>query len=261
MFDGGVVAEGGPTLIYHNGSPHTGAILEPVLAEATARGMRLVSYARPSYGDSSPRPGRDVASAAGDVLRITDALGIDRFATMGGSGGGPHALACAALLPDRVTAVVGLASMAPFTTDFNWFAGMAAPGGLRSAFAGRDARARFAETDEFDPNSFTAADYAALEGDWRAVGADAGRAGEAGDDGLIDDDVAFAKLWGFDVASIRVPALFIQGDEDRVVPPAFALWLQQHTPGADLWVRPGDGHVSVMSAIPEALDWILARAT
>src|SRR5690348_1459842 len=85
------------TVVWHHGSPQTGALLDPLLDAATVRGIRLVSYGRPSYGGSTPRPGRDVASAADDVARITDALGTGRFATMGASGGGPHALACAAL--------------------------------------------------------------------------------------------------------------------------------------------------------------------
>src|SRR5829696_7089689 len=83
------------TLIWHHGSPQTGALFEPLLSLATARRVRLVAYARPGYGGSSASSGRDVASAAADVEQVADALGIGRFATMGASGGGPHALACA----------------------------------------------------------------------------------------------------------------------------------------------------------------------
>jgi pimeloyl-ACP methyl ester carboxylesterase len=118
------------TLFWHNGSPHSGELLPPVIEAARARGIRVVSYARPSYGGSSPNPGRNVASAAGDVAAIADALGIGQFAVMGASGGGPHALACAALLPDQVFAAVTLAGVAPFTDEFDWFGGMASPGAL-----------------------------------------------------------------------------------------------------------------------------------
>src|SRR3954467_15288556 len=83
-----------PTLVFHNGSPHTGAVLEPLAVAAADRGIRLVSYARPSYGGSTPSPGRTVADAANDVAAIADALTIGRFAVIGASGGGPHALAC-----------------------------------------------------------------------------------------------------------------------------------------------------------------------
>ncbi len=123
-------------LLWHHGSPQTGALLEPLLAAAGRRGIRMLSYARPGYGGSTPLRGRDVASAAADVAAVADAFGVGRFAVMGASGGGPHALACAALLPDRVTGVACLASIAPFTDEFDWFAGMVAPGGLRSALDG-----------------------------------------------------------------------------------------------------------------------------
>jgi pimeloyl-ACP methyl ester carboxylesterase len=250
------------TLLWHHGSPQTGALLEPLLTAADARNIRLVSYARPSYGGSSPKPGRDVAAAAADVAAIVDALGIGRFAVMGASGGGPHALACAALLPDRVIGAVTLASPAPYTEAFtgDWFAGMVAPGGLRAAAAGREARERYAATEKFDENSFTAADWAALSGTWASLGRDAGQAEAAGPDGLIDDDVAFASPWGFEVAEIAVPVLLVQGGEDRVVPPSHADWLMRATPTSELWLRPRDGHVSVLEACPVAMDWLLDRA-
>jgi pimeloyl-ACP methyl ester carboxylesterase len=247
------------TIVWHHGSPQTGAPLDPLLEAAAARGIRLVSYGRPSYGGSSPQAGRDVASAAGDVARIADELGVERFATMGASGGGPHALACGALLGERVTGVACLAGLAPYTEDFDWFAGMAAPGGLRAALGGRDERARFAETDEFDEASFIAADWDALRGAWASLGADAGRADAAGPDGLIDDDVAFVAPWGFDVAQVAAPALLVHGGEDRVVPLAHAEWLLRRCPRAELWLRPRDGHVSVLDGCAVAMDWLLAQ--
>ncbi|MFD5893089.1 alpha/beta fold hydrolase [Streptomyces sp. NPDC060366] len=249
----------GLTVVWHHGSPQTGVPLEPLLTAAAARGIRLVSYGRPSYGGSSPLPGRNVASAAADVERIADALGVGSFATMGASGGGPHALACAALLPDRVTGVVCLAGIAPYTRDFDWYEGMVAPGGLRSAADGREARELYAATDEFDPASFTSADFAALAGPWSSLGDDAVKAGQAGPDGLIDDDVAFATAWGFDLAEVAAPVLLVQGGRDRVVPPAHAGSMLAGLPRAELWVRPDDGHVSVLDTCPSAMDWLLAR--
>lgn len=245
------------TLLWHHGSPQTGALLEPLVSAATARGIRLLSYARPSYGGSSPNRGRTVASAAADVAQIVDALGVARFAVMGASGGGPPALACAALLPDRVMGAVCLAGLAPFTQDFDWYAGMVSPGGLRAAAAGLEARERYAATDEFDENSFTEADWAALRGAWASLGTDAGRAGAAGPEGLIDDDLAFVTPWGFDVSQIGCPVLLVQGGEDRVIPPAHADWLMRKSRSAELWLRPRDGHISVLNAIPVAMDWLL----
>jgi pimeloyl-ACP methyl ester carboxylesterase len=244
------------TLVWHHGSPQTGAPLEPVLAAAAARNIRLVTYARPSYGGSSPNPGRDVASAGADVAEIVDALGIGRFAVMGASGGGPHTLACAALLADRVIGAVTFASPAPYADAFDWYAGMVSPDALRAAAAGREARERYAATAEFDENSFTPADWAALNGTWASLGRDAGQAGAAGPDGEIDDDVAFAALWGFDVGGIGVPVLLVQGGEDRVVPPSHADALLRAIPTSELWLRPRDGHISVLEACPVAMDWL-----
>jgi pimeloyl-ACP methyl ester carboxylesterase len=246
-------------LLWHHGSPQTGAPLEPLLSAAAKRGIRLISYARPSYGGSSPHPGRNVASAAADVAALLDALGIGRFAVMGASGGGPHALACAALMPGRVTAAVCVASLAPLADGFDWSTGMVSDGGLRAAANGREARARLAATEEFDPNSFTAADWAALTGPWASLGADAERAGAAGPDGLIDDDVAFASPWGFDLAEIHVPVLLVHGGQDRVVPAAHADWLLREVRSSELWLRPNDGHISVHNAVPVAMDWLRDR--
>ena len=243
-------------LVLHNGSPHTGALIQPFVDLGVARGIRLVTYARPSYGGSTPQPGRTVASAASDVAAIAEALDLKRFAVLGVSGGGPHALACAALLPDQITAAVTLACPAPDTGRDAWFEGMQAPGALRSAMEGRASRTRYEEADEFDPAIFTTTDWNALRGVWAAVGADAGQAGESGSDGLIDDDVAFVMPWGFDPATIRAPVLLIQGGEDRVIPRQHGEWLHEAIPDSELWRRPMDGHVSVLRALPSAFDWL-----
>jgi pimeloyl-ACP methyl ester carboxylesterase len=248
-------------VLWHHGSPQTGALLDPLLAAAAERGIRLLSYGRPSYGGSSPQPGRDVVSAAYDVAQIADAFGVARFAVMGASGGGPHALACAALLPDRVTGAASIASLAPFDADdLDWFGGMADDSALRAAVAGRDARMRYEEAAEFDPESFTERDYAALAGAWSSLDADVGQAAAAGADGLIDDDLAFVAPWGFDVADIKVPVLIVHGSQDRVVPPAHGDWLLRHCRKAELWIRPHDGHISILDACPPAMDWLRAHA-
>ena len=247
------------TVVWHHGSPQTGALLDPLLTAAAARGIRMVSYGRPSYGGSTPRPGRDVASAGVDVSHIADALGVERFAAMGASGGGPHALACAVATPERVLGVVTLAGIAPYTDEFDWWAGMADSGGLRAATSGRDARARHAETATFDPEIFTPADWAALDGPWSSLGADAGRAAAAGPDGLIDDDIAFVNPWGLEVADVEAPVLVVQGGQDRVIPPSHGQWLVRQCRFGEHWLRPGDGHVSVLNAVPVSLDWLTDR--
>lgn len=259
VHDGGTPERHVGSVVWHHGTPQTGALLEPVLESARRRGIRVVSYGRPGYGGSTPQPGRTVGAAAADVAQLADALGLGRFATMGASGGGPHALACAALLGDRVTAAAILGGIAPYTEDFDWFAGMVAPGGLRAALAGREARSRHAETDEFDPRSFIQADWDALAATWSSLGDDAGRAGAAGPDGQIDDDVAYVTPCGFEPGDVDVPVLLCHGGEDRVVPPSHAEWLLRRCPRAELWLRPRDGHVSVLDAVPVAMDWLLAE--
>lgn len=248
-------------VVWHHGSPQTGALVEPLLAAAAERGIRLLSYGRPSYGGSSPRPGRDVASAAADVEQVADTLGIDRFAVMGHSGGGPHALACAALIPSRVTAVVSVSGLAPLKSDgLDWYQGMNSGGAsLRAAAAGREARIAYEETAGFDREMFTERDWTALRGTWKSLGADAGKASSAGSDGLIDDDLAYVAPWGFDVEDIAAPVLLVQGGEDRIVPPAHADWLLKHCKNAELWLRPRDGHISVLDACAVGMDWLRAN--
>jgi pimeloyl-ACP methyl ester carboxylesterase len=245
------------TLLWHHGSPQSGALYEPLVSTALARGIRLLSFGRPSYGGSSPNPGRDVASVGLDVVALADALGAERLAVIGASGGGPHAMACAAAMPDRVLAVAAFASPAPYTSDFGWFDGMHSPAALRAAQAGRDARARFAQTDEFDPAQFVAKDWAALAGPWGAMGRDAQQEGEAGQDGLIDDDVALVTPWGFDASAVTQPVLLVHGGADRVIPIAHGRDLLARLPDAELWERPRDGHVSVLESLPVVLDWLL----
>ncbi len=245
-------------VMWHHGTPQTGSLLAPLLDAAGKRGIRLLSYARPSYGGSTPDPGRSIASAAGAASAVADAFGVDRFAVMGASGGGSHALACAALLPDRVSGVVTMAALAPYTEHWGWFGGMRAPGGLRASLDGRPARARYAETAEFDPTSFTDADFATLAGPWEVLGADSVRASQDGPDGAIDDDVAYVNPWGCSLAQISAPVLLVQGGEDRVAPAAHADRLLGQCRRAELWLRPRDGHISVLEACPVALDWLVA---
>ncbi len=259
-YDGGADAASRLTMVWHHGSPQTGAPLDPVLDAASSRGIRLISYARPGYGGSTANPGRDVASAAADVAAVADAFGVERFAAMGASGGGPHALAGAALLNGRVTSAVTIASLAPYTDAFDWFDGMRSPGALHSATQGRDARVEFAETGEFDPEQFLPADWAALEGAWASLGADVARSDEFGPGGLIDDDVAFASPWGFELEQVATPTLLVQGESDRVVPRRHAAWMLSRLPDATLWMRLDEGHVSVLDVVPHAMDWLLERA-
>jgi len=250
-------------VVWHHGTPNIGAPPEPLLPAAAQLGVRWVSYDRPGYGGSTPHPGRDVASAAADVSVIADALGIGRFAVMGHSGGGPHALACGALLPGRVLGVVCASGLAPFHAEgLNWFAGMAAAGAaeLRAAARGRAALEDYLESTEFDPEQFTPADHAALAGAWSWLGAVAGQAMEGGLGGMVDDDLAYVSPWGFDPGQVHAPVLVLHGGQDRIAPSSHAEWLARHIRSAELWLRPDDGHISVLNSGATALGWLRQHA-
>jgi pimeloyl-ACP methyl ester carboxylesterase len=244
-----------------HGTPQIGAPPVPLFPAAAEHGVRWVSYDRPGYGGSSPVPGRDVASGAADVAVIADALGFDRFAVLGQSGGGPYALACAALLPHRVIGAVSMSGRAPYPADgLDWLAGMR-PGSaaeLNATLAGRDALvALLASEDDFDPEMFTPADRAALAGDWKWISTVVGPALEQGTDGLIDDALASVGPWGFDPAVITVPVLLVHGTADRVMPSAHSEWLARRIGGsAELVLVKDAGHISVFAAAPEALAWL-----
>jgi pimeloyl-ACP methyl ester carboxylesterase len=243
-------------VFWHHGSLNVGAPPEPLFPAAEELGIRWVSYDRPGYGGSTPRPDRDVASAAGYASAVAEALGIDRFAVMGYSHGGSHALACAALLPERVLGVVSVAGLAPFGAEgLDWFEGFGVGGAaeLRAAAAGRAALEKhLAESD--DEPDFTPEDEAALAGEWSwfmDVFDAPVLAGGMG--GFVADDLAGVGAWGFDPAAVVAPALFLHGGRDRVVPAAHGEWLAHRVPSAELWLRPDDGHISILNHSPAAL--------
>jgi pimeloyl-ACP methyl ester carboxylesterase len=263
VYDTGDGADDGRLAVFwHHGTPNIGAPPEPLFATADALGLRWISYDRPSYGGSSADRGRTVGSAAAHMRLVADALGLDRFAAMGHSGGGPHALAGAALVPERVVAVVSMAGLAPFGADgLDWFADMAASGvrSLQAAGAGRAERERLETVGvEYDPE-FTPADLAMLEGPWAWLKVVVTAAVAGGADGAIDDDVAYVAPWAFDPVTITAPALFVHGGRDRVVPARHSQWLAEHCSTGELWLSPDDGHLSVLNRAEDALAWLGAQ--
>ena len=252
-------ADGRFAVFWHHGTPNIGAPPEPLFPAAAQLGIRWVSYDRPGYGGSTRDLGRDLASAAAYVSTIADALGIDQFAVMGHSGGGSHALACGALLPERVVGVVSVAGLAPFSAEgLDWFAGMVPSGvaSLSAAAEGRAAKERYeASGAEYDPE-FTPVDHAALAGAWSWLGDVVGPAVKGGPGGLIDDDLAYVAPWGFEPAQVIAPVLFLHGGRDRVVPSSHSEWLTRHCPSAELRLFPDDGHISVLSSSAAAMGWL-----
>jgi pimeloyl-ACP methyl ester carboxylesterase len=265
--DGGVLhaydtGRGSLAVFWHHGTPNIGTPPEPLFAASQRLGIRWISYDRPGYGGSTPRPGRRIETAAEYVAMVADALGVERFAVMGHSGGGPHALACAALMPARVQAAVSAAGLAPIQAPFDWYAGMCASG-LASLTAA--ARGRSAKEDhelsavDYDPE-FTAGDLAALHGDWSWFNEVVSPAVASGPGGLIDDDLAYVTPWTFDPAVITAPVLLLHGEQDRIVPSSHSRWLASACPDARLRLVPDAGHISVLSGAESALEWLRESA-
>src|SRR6516162_3842583 len=175
---------GGLTLVLHNGTP-AGLMAAPAIAAAAAeRGLRLVLYARPGYGSSTPVPGRRVAAAAADLAAVLDALGTGEFVTVGWSGGGPHALACAALLPGRCVAAATMAGPAPHQAEgLDWSQGMSSKNlaEFRAALAGPEELTRFLEPAAREMATLTGADVVAGLGDLASAADKAALTGEFAD--------------------------------------------------------------------------------
>ncbi|MFF3327188.1 alpha/beta fold hydrolase [Streptomyces sp. NPDC002889] len=238
------------------------------------RGTQLIAYDRPGYGGSDRLAGRSVADVAQDVRAIADELGLERFAVVGRSGGAPHALACAALMPDRVTRTAALVTLAPRdAVGLDWFEGMAAsnvleyttasmdPAGLTERFIMRSAEIRK------DPVKLLDDLRRELTDSDRMVVSDAGvrsmllrnyqEALRTSAYGWIDDALAFCGPWGFDPADIKGPVMLWHGEKDVFSPVGHSRWLAQRIPGATAVLEPAAAHFDALHALPRILTWLL----
>ena len=256
--------ERGRILLFHHGSPGAGLPSPTWIAAAAERDLRYVCIVRPGYGDSTRRAGRAVADVAPDVVAVLDALGAGRVLTLGISGGGPHALATAALLPDRVAAAATIGSVAPYEADgLDFLAGMGAENieEFGAAVAGSADLATFLDAAAPAFDTATGAQIAAAFGDLVPEVDRAALTGEMADSlaadiraslrsgtwGWHDDDLAFTKPWGFGLESIRIPVTVWQGEQDRMVPFAHGRWLAGRIPGVHARLLADHGHLSLQA--------------
>jgi pimeloyl-ACP methyl ester carboxylesterase len=237
-------------------------------------GVQLISFDRPGYGGSGRRADRRVADVVDDVVAIADYLKVGQFAVLGRSGGGPYALACAALLPHRVTRAGVLVSLAPWEDmGSQWLNGMAVSNVLEYTAAANEPEelaARLMETAakiKADPTSHVTTLGPELPEDDRRVVADAGirallaqnfaEALKNSADGWIDDALAFCAPWGFDLTAIKAPVLLWHGGHDVFSPVAHTHWLANKIERSEVVIKPRSAHFGALEAMPWVLSWLI----
>lgn len=262
-------------LVTHHGTPCEMTMFADWHSLCLERGARLISASRPGYGESSRNSHRSVLDAAKDTAAILDQLGHRTFVTLGWSGGGPHALACAATLPGRCLAAATLGGVGEYGTGLDYLAGMGPENvdEYSAAIKGEQPLRDWLTQNATGYGSVTGKEIAdALGGlvpevDRRVLsGAVADhmaavfrRALTHGFDGWVDDDLAFVRDWGFSLNEIRIPVSVWQGDLDRMVPVAHGRWLAGKIPNALGHIISGQGHLSLAidyrAAIVDDLLW------
>ncbi len=271
-----VGGEGDEFVLIHAGTPETGRLHDFDVEVAGECGFTCIGYSRPGYPDSDRSPGRRIVDCAADALAIADALGIDSFFTVGRSGGGGHALACAARLGGRVRAAVTVGSSAPRQADgLDWYAGMSAAnqeefgmaeggGEACRAYLEREAAGWLAAGPDDVPALFgdrlsDRVKRAMTPGDKLFSLEAMRRALAAGIWGWFDDDVAWISDWGFELAEIEVPVAIWHAGNDKFIPPSHGEWLAENIPGASFHLQPAEEHMSLSkNAYGEVLDRLRA---
>lgn len=267
--------EDGMPVVYHHGTPGSVRQFRAIQRAAHDRGLRLVTFSRPGYGASTRQPGRRVVDAVTDVAAVLGHLGTSRCLVAGWSGGGPHALATGARLPEQVAGVLCIAGCAPFdAVGLNFLEGMGQQNideyGL--ALQGDEAVRASSEVEAIGLRNTDAAgviegmvtmlpavDRAVLTAEFgEDLVVNLAEGLRTGVDGWVDDDLAFVAPWGFSLAEIDVPTFVWQGSEDLMVPFAHGQWLVAHVPGATARLQQGEGHLSIgVGALDRMFDDLL----
>ena len=269
---------GGFPLVFHHGTPGAGTPNRALERAAHARGLRLVTTSRPGYADSSPQPGRSVVDVVADTAAVLAAIGADRCLVAGRSGGGPHALACGARL-GATTAVLVIAGVAPYGADgLDWLAGMGEDNvaEFSAALQGEDRLRPYLLHEREQLKDATVAgivasletllpdvDRAVLTSEFgEDLVASFREAVRPGVEGWLEDDIAFTRSWGFELAEISVPTMIWQGSADLMVPFSHGQWLASQLPGASVHLEEGEGHLSLgIGALDRMLDELVSVGT
>jgi pimeloyl-ACP methyl ester carboxylesterase len=268
--------DGGPVLVFHHGTPGGSEQMRAMARAAEARGLRLVTWSRPGYGASTRQAGRSVADVVADTAAVLDHLGAESCLVAGWSGGGPHALACGALLPDRVRGVLCIAGVAPYAAEgLDFLAGMGEDNieEFSAALEGEHTLRPWLDAQRPEMLELTAdavadslgnlvppVDVAVLTGEFAEdLASEFRQALSVGVDGWLDDDLAFTRPWGFELADIAVPTYLWQGSDDLMVPFAHGRWLAGRIPGVTAHLEQGEGHLSIgIGALDRMLDELAA---
>jgi pimeloyl-ACP methyl ester carboxylesterase len=267
----------GVPLVFHHGTPGAGTPIRALERAAHDRGLRFLTFSRPGYGDSTRLKGRRVVDVVSDTAAALRAIESDRCLVAGWSGGGPHALACAARLGSAAGTLV-ISGVAPYGLEgLDWTAGMgednvvefgAALEGeptlralleaMRKDLEDTDAAGIVASLDSILPE----VDKAVLTEEFGEDIAASFKEGlRHGVDGWVDDDLAFTHAWGFEFDEISGPVAIWQGGLDLMVPFAHGQALASQLPNASVHLEAAEGHLSVgLGSLDPMLDELLAAA-
>ena len=264
-----------PAVFFHHGSPGSAMNIHCYDESAHRHGLRFLTMSRAGFGNSTPRPGRHIVDVVGDTQAALDHFGVERCMFVGVSGGAPHALACAARLSgsSNVTIICGIGPAVEMGSERfigqreflralidsmqtgreqvrdlvapTWNVSALTPQRFMSRMASRLPTADQAVVDEAYAEQFVANLQEALRQSL---------------DGLVDDQIAIASPWGFDLAEIAIPVSVWHGTLDETVPVDHAYWLADHISNATVHIEDGEGHLSIsVHAIDRVFDEMLGR--
>ena len=257
-------------LFFHHGTPSAGPLSPYIRRNADANNFRVIGIIRPGYGSSTAIPGRTIDTISEINCEVANAFGIERFGLVGGSGGGPHALASAHLAGNRCLAQLIIAGTAPSdSSNFDFFAGMTEEGRDRwllpltsmdnfEAGITKEATAMSTYSDEQIREKFNVeAEDPSSDEVVSAIKAKLKYSFLQGIQGMRDDYLAFLKPWGFSLGETSMPVQLWTGTEDVNVPQSHSHYLHGVIPNSELRAMVGKNHSTISEpAVEEGFKWL-----